>query len=68
MKQLPIAIAPFRGEDAAVQKPSLIARADLERSGQFVALGTDGAVLDELSRPNLSGWRQRAQIRWLPAV
>ena len=46
MKQLPIAVAPFRGEDAAVQKPSLIARADLERRGQFVALATDGAVLD----------------------
>ena len=59
MKQLPIAVAPFRGEDAAVQKPSFIARADLERSGQFVALATDGAVLDELARPNLSAWRQQ---------
>lgn len=59
MKQLPVAVAPFRGEDEAVQKPSLIARADLERSGQFVALATDGTVLDELARPNLSAWRQQ---------
>ena len=59
MKQLPIAVAPFRGEDAAAQKPSLIARADLERNGQFVPLATDGNVLDELARPNLSALRQQ---------
>ena len=37
LTQLPIAIAPFRGQDLAPQKLSAIVQADLERSGQFRA-------------------------------
>jgi hypothetical protein len=33
LTQVPIAIAPFKGEDTASQKPSNIVLADLERSG-----------------------------------
>ena len=33
LTQLPIALVPFRGEDAAPQKISAIIRADLERKG-----------------------------------
>ena len=36
--QLPIALAPFRGEDGAPQPVSAIVRADLERSGRFQGL------------------------------
>ncbi len=59
LTQLPIAIAPFRGQDNVPQKISAIVQADLERSGQF--RGTDLAVanMDELSRPDLTAWRQK---------
>ncbi len=59
MTQLPIAIAAFRGDDAAPQKIGAIVQADLERSGQFRGLDAAGAALDELSRPDLSPWRQK---------
>jgi hypothetical protein len=59
MRQLPIAIAPFRGEDGTPQKLGSIVQADLERSGQFVGLPVVGVVLDELSRPDFTSWRQK---------
>ncbi len=59
MKQLPIAVATFRGEDGAPQKISAIVQADLERSGQFRALDTEGSVFDELARPDVTLWRQK---------
>jgi len=59
LTQLPIALAPFRGEDAAPQKISAIVQADLERSGQFRGVDASGQALDEGSRPDLSVWRQR---------
>lgn len=59
LTQLPLAVAPFRGEDSSPQKISAIVVADLERSGQFRAIDAKGANLDEASRPDLSGWRQR---------
>jgi len=60
LTQLPIAIAPFRGQDAAPQKIAAIVQADLERSGQFrIVDGASGANLDETSRPDLTPWRQR---------
>ena len=59
LTQLPIAIAPFRGEDATPQKSAAIVAADLERSGQFRAVDAAGAILDETSRPDLSPWRQK---------
>ena len=58
--QLPIAVAVFRGDDAAPQKIAAIVQADLERSGQFRAVDASGAALDETSRPDVALWRQRA--------
>lgn len=59
LTQLPIAIASFRGEDAAPQKISAIIQADLERSGQFRNVDSAGVVLDEVARPDLAVWRQK---------
>ena len=59
MTQLPIAIAPFRGEDLAPQKSAAIVLADLERSGQFRGVDSAGLSLDESSRPDMSNVRQR---------
>lgn len=60
LTQVPIAVAAFRGEDAAPQKIGAIVRADLERSGQFRGIDASGAAMDETTRPDLSTWRQRA--------
>jgi TolB protein len=60
LTQLPIAIAPFRGESAAPQKIAAIIQADLERSGQFRSIDAAGAALDETSRPDLTPWRQKS--------
>ena len=59
MTQMPIVVAPFKGESGSPQKLSAIVQADLERSGQFKGIDAAGAVLDELSRPDWSSWRQR---------
>lgn len=59
LTQFPIAVVAFRGEDTAPQKIGTIVVADLERSGQFRAVDTGNAVLDETSRPEVSGWRQK---------
>ena len=59
LNQLPIAVSAFRGEDAAPQKIAAIVQADLERSGQFRAVDAAGGVLDELSRPDVTLWRQK---------
>lgn len=59
MTQLPLAVAPFRGDDAAPQKVATIVSADLERSGQFRPVDSTGMSMDETSRPELSSWRQR---------
>ena len=59
LTQVPVAIAAFRGEDAAAQKISAIVLADLERSGQFRGVDTSGNSLDETSRPDFSIWRQK---------
>jgi TolB protein len=59
LTQLPVAIVPFRGEAAAPQKIGAIVQADLVRSGQFRAIDTASAALDENSRPDLSPWRQK---------
>lgn len=60
LTQLPIAIAPFRGETQAPQKISAIVQADLERSGQFRAVDTAGVALDETARPDVALWRQKS--------
>ncbi|WP_345062521.1 Tol-Pal system beta propeller repeat protein TolB [Acidovorax lacteus] len=59
LTQLPVAIAPFRGDALAPQKIAAIVQADLERSGQFRSVDTSGSQLDEASRPDLALWRQR---------
>lgn len=59
LTQMPIAIAPLRGEDASPQKISQIVMADLERSGRFVGVDVSGTQLDETSRPDLTKWRDR---------
>ena len=59
LTQLPIAIAPFRGDAEAPQKIGAIVQADLERSGQFRAIDTrNGGPLDEGSRLDVAPWRQ----------
>lgn len=59
LTQLPIAVAAFRGDDLSIQKIGAIVQADLERSGQFRAVDTAGAAFDEITRPDLSPWRQK---------
>ena len=59
LTQVPIAIATFRGEESAPQKIASIVQADLERSGQFRAIESSGALMDEGARPEVSTWRQK---------
>lgn len=59
LTQLPIAVAPFKGDEAAPQKIGAIVLADLVRSGQFSGIDAAGTVLDETSRPDTSNWRQK---------
>jgi TolB protein len=59
LTQLPIALAPFRGEAQSPQKISSIVQADLERGGQFRAVNASNVVLDESSRPDVSQWKQK---------
>lgn len=59
LTQVPIAMPVFKGEEASPQKLSSIVMADLERSGQFRATENVLGVWDELSRPDMSGWRQK---------
>jgi len=59
LTQLPLAVAPFKGEETAPQKVSAIVLADLERSGQFRVVDGKDVSLDESSRPDFSQWRQR---------
>ncbi|HSV53961.1 MAG TPA: Tol-Pal system beta propeller repeat protein TolB [Burkholderiaceae bacterium] len=60
LTQLPIAVAPFRGDAQSPQKIAAIVQADLERSGQFRAVDASGVALDEAARPDVALWRQRA--------
>jgi len=60
MTQMPIVVAPFKGESAVPQKIAAIVQADLERSGQFKGLDAGAVAIDELSRPDWSAWRQRS--------
>lgn len=60
MTQLPVIIAPFKGEATAPQKTASIVQADLERSGQFKALNPGSAALDEMSRPDWSAFRAQS--------
>jgi TolB protein len=57
MTQLPVLIAPFKGEALVPQKMAGIVQSDLERSGLFKALNSAGISLDEMSRPDWSSLR-----------
>ncbi len=59
LTQLPIVVAPFRGEEGAPQKISAIIRADLERSGRLRGIDVAGLLVDESTRPDLAALRQR---------
>ncbi len=59
LTQVPIAIASFRGDETAPQKIATVVQADLERSGQFRAVDSSGAAMDEVARPEVSTWRQK---------
>lgn len=59
LTQLPIAVAPFRGDAQAPQKMGAIVQADLERSGQFRPIDAASAALDETTRPDVALWRQK---------
>ena len=59
MTQLPIAVAPFKGEALSPQKIGSIVKADLERSGMFRSIDAAGVVADENTRPDLASWRQK---------
>ena len=59
LRQLPIALPPFRGEEAAPQKPTAIVQADLERSGLFRAVNASGLSPDETTVPDMAAWRDR---------
>jgi TolB protein len=59
LTQLPIAFAPFRGDEASPQKIAAIVQADLERSGQFRLIESAPAALDENTKPDMIPWRQK---------
>lgn len=56
--QLPVGIAPFKGEDTLQNKVSAIMGADLARSGQMKTIELAAGV-DETSRPDALAWRQK---------
>ena len=60
LTQLPVAIAPFRGEPAAPQKIAAIVQADLERTGLFRAIDASGTAMDENTRPDMALWKQKS--------
>jgi TolB protein len=59
LTQLPIAVSAFKGDDASPQKIASIIQADLERSGQFRGIDAAGSSIDEITRPDVSVWRQK---------
>jgi TolB protein len=56
--QLPVGVTKFREEDRSGQSISGIVRADLERSGVFRIVDSNGDF-DETSRPAYPEWRGR---------
>ncbi|MHB1689799.1 MAG: Tol-Pal system beta propeller repeat protein TolB [Thiomonas sp.] len=58
--QIPVGIAPFKGQDSCPQPIADIVRADLTRSGQFRTTNLGGAVLTEQGPPNYAAWRTQA--------
>ena len=58
LTQIPVTVAPFRGQDTLNQKISEIVLADLERSGQFRSVKAPVGAFDEAIKPDLSALRQ----------
>jgi TolB protein len=56
--QLPVAVAPFKGEEGWSQRVGGIVAADLTRSGQIKPVDWVGAVVDEAAPAEASRWRQ----------
>lgn len=59
LTQIPMAVFAWQGEETLTGRISTVVRADLERSGQFKMVETDGSVLDENSTIDVQKWRQR---------
>ena len=59
LRQMPIALPAFHGEDGAPQKPAAIVQADLERSGLFHTVNASGQAPDETTVPDMAVWRER---------
>ena len=57
LTQLPVIVAPFKGEGLVPEKIAEIVQADLARSGQFKPLPSASLLLDELSRPDWAALR-----------
>lgn len=57
--RIPVAIADLAGDSAAARVIAATVRADLERSGLFKLVDTNGAVLDENSPINHADWKGR---------
>ena len=57
LTQLPVIVAPFKGEGLVSEKIAEIVQADLARSGQFKPLPSASLLLDELSRPDWAALR-----------
>lgn len=52
-QQIPFSIAPMRVSPNVPQDVAAIVRANLERSGQLRSVANGGAVMDEMTRPDL---------------
>lgn len=60
LTQLPVLVAPFKGEAQAPEKIADIVQANLTRSGQFKPLPSATLVLDEMSKPDWAALRPRS--------
>lgn len=59
LRQLPIAMPVFRGQDAAGVAIAEVAGADLERSGQFARVAAASALpIDESAAADFAQWRE----------
>lgn len=59
LNQLPIAVAPFRGQAQTPVALAAVLMADLERSGRFKSIDAAASALDETSRIDFAQWRSR---------
>lgn len=57
LTQLPVLVAPFKGEAQAPEKIADIVQANLTRSGQFKPLPSGTLVLDEMIKPDWAALR-----------